>query len=412
MLLIIPIKTDSPVRRRPYVNHALIAANILIYLVTDVFGSLGGNTFGEEIKRRFLLFPDDLALSQFFTYQFLHGGIEHLLGNMLFLWIFGNSVNSKMGNIAYLFFYLAAGVFAGLGFAMTSQSPCLGASGAIAGVTTAFLVLFPRSQVTTFYWIWFYIGTWRLRALLLIGLKIIMWDNILAPSFSAGEFEGVAVSAHIAGYIFGFVVCLPLLLIRALPRDQFDILALFKRFHQRQQSKAAFADPNARARATFGRVARPVSPETGSPSEEEPSVAETEIIRIRAEIAKSVVEGDYTGAAERYEQLLLRDPDQCLPRQNMLTIANQFMTMARYPQAAAAYEKHLKAYPKDSDILQIKFLLGIIYAKYLRQYEAAEQFLRESADCLTDRVQQEQAAQWLATVLAATGHQGPTTSEA
>lgn len=411
MFLIIPLKTDSPVRRRPYVNQALIAANILIYLVTDVFGSLGGNTFGEEIMRRFLLDPRDLSLSGFFTYQFLHGGTMHLLGNMLFLWVFGNSVNSKMGNVAYLFFYLAAGVFAGVGFAMASQNPLVGASGAIAGVTTAFLVLFPRCKVTTFYWFWFYIGTLHLRALLLIGLKIILWDNILAPRFSAGGFEGVAVSAHIAGYTFGFVVCMVLLLIRALPRDQFDILALFKRYFQRQQLKAAFADPNARARATFGRVARPVSPKTGLPIEAEPSVAETEIIRIRAEIAKSVAEGDYAGATERYEQLLLRDPDQCLPRRNMLTIANQFMTMSRYPQAAAAYEKHLKAYPKDSDILQIKFLLGIIYAKYLRQYESAEQFLRESADSLTDPAQQEQASQWLSTVLANTG-QGPATTEA
>ena len=76
-------------------------------------------------------------------------------------------------------------------------------------------------------------------------------------------------------------------------------------------------------------------------------------------------------------------------------------------------KKHLQAYPKDSDILQIKFLLGIIYAKYLRQFEAAEQFLRESADSLTDPGQQQQAAQWLSTVLAATGQgQGSTTTEA
>lgn len=411
MFLIVPIKTDSPVRRLPYVNYALIAANILIFLVTDALGSLGGSTFGEDLKRRFLLDPSDLSLSSFFTYQFLHGSIMHVLGNMLFLWVFGNSVNSKMGNFAYLLFYLAAGVFAGVGFAMTSQNPCLGASGSIAGVTTAFLVLFPRSEVTTFYWFWFYIGTWHLQALLLIGLKIILWDNILSPRINAGAFEEVALAAHIAGYLFGFVVCFVLLLIRALPRDQFDILALVKRYYQRQQLKAAFADPNAQARAIYGRVARPVSPVTGLPIEAEPSVAESEILRIRAEISRSVAEGDYAGAAERYEQLLLRDPDQCLPRQNMLTVANQFMTMGRYPQAAAAYEKHLRAYPKDSDILQIKFLLGIIYAKYLRQYEAAEQFLRESADRLTDPGQRQQATQWLSTVLAATG-QGPTTSEA
>ena len=133
------------------------------------------------------------------------------------------------------------------------------------------------------------------------------------------------------------------------------------------------------------------------------------IIQMRSEIAEHVGKGDYTAAADLYEKLVARDPNQCLPRRNMITVANQLMTLGRYPQAAAAYEKHLKAYPKDSDVVQIKFLLGIIYAKYLQQYEAAEGFLRECIDRLTDGEQKKQADQWLQTVLSALGR-GPSTT--
>ena len=389
-------------------NHGLVALNVLVFIFTNVVGGSSGS-FGEDLKNQLSLVSMDLHLSQFFTYQFLHADIWHLAGNMVFLWIFGNSVNAKMGNMAYLLFYLAAGVFAGAGFALMTNGSCIGASGAVAGVTTAFLVLCPHTEVTLFYWIWFFVGTIPVRALLLIVVKFILWDNILSPKLYGGA--GIAYSAHLFGYFFGFSLCFALLLIRALPRDQYDILALAKRYYQRQQFKAAMADPNAQAQATYGRVARPVSVFTGRPIEPVNSAENQEIMRLRAEIAENVSKGDYTSAANLYEQLVAQDPNQCLPRRNMLTVANQLMTLGRYPQAAAAYEKHLKAYPKDSDGVQIKFLLGIIYAKYLQQYEAAEGFLRECSDRLTDSQQKQQAAQWLQTVVSALGR-GPTTTEA
>lgn len=403
MFIFIPVRTDSPVRRVSYVNFALIAANVLIFMATDVFGRLGDG-FGETIKSRFHLNPANLSLFQFFTYQFLHGDFWHLFGNMLFLWIFGNSVNSKMGNIAYLFFYLAAGMFAGVGFALTSTNPCIGASGAIAGVTTAFLVLYPHSEITMFYWIWFYFGTWHIRALLLIGLKIILWDNILSPSLQGGfEYSQVAYQAHIAGYLFGFTLCLLLLLLRALPRDQYDIVALVRRYRQRSQMRLAMADPAAQARAVFGRVAaapdevpvaRPVSPE------------EQEMMRLRAAVAEQVSRGDYATAADSYEAILAKDSTQLLPRQTLLAVANQLVTMGRHPQAAAAYEKYVRGYPRDGEVPRIKLMLGILYAKYLQQNEAAEAYLRESAESLTDPDQKAQASQWLQTVAAALGR-GP-----
>ncbi|MBK8269532.1 MAG: rhomboid family intramembrane serine protease [Planctomycetes bacterium] len=405
MLLIIPIKTDSPVRRAPYVNFTLIAINVLVFFVTDVLGRFAGDGFGEAIKFRYHLNPANLSLSQFFTYQFLHGDIMHLLGNMLFLWIFGNSVNSKMGHIPYLLFYLSAGVFAGVGFALTSLNPCIGASGAIAGVTTAFLVLYPHSEITLFYWVWFYIGKWHIRAMILIVVKIILWDNILSPGLSGGfEHAMVAYEAHIAGYLYGFVVCFGLLMIRALPRDQYDIVALAKRYRQRTQLRAALSDPEARARAVYGRVAAmpaenanevPISPE------------EVELQKMRAAVAELIAKGDFAGAVNAYDALMARDPAQVLSRQNILAIANQLMTAGQYPQAAVAYEKYLKTYPKDGESPRIKLMLGIIYAKYLQQNETAEPFLRESAESLTDPDQRAQASMWLESVLTAMGRGGP-----
>lgn len=376
-------------------------------------GRLVDPGLGEEFERRFILQPKDLALYQFFSYQFLHGDIWHLLGNMLFLWVFGNSVNSKMGHAAYLLFYLACGVFAGFGFAIGGDNPCLGASGAVAGITTAYLVLFPRTEVTVFYWLWLYIGTMRIRALLLIGLKIILWDNIISPRLSAGrEVETVAYSAHIAGYLFGFVVCCLMLLIRALPRDHYDIVALMKRYRQRQVFRAAMADPNAQARAIFGRVARPVSLPTARPVQAAttPAVVD-EITRLRAEISDLLGSRDYAGAAERYAVLVGKDPNQVLPRANMLLLANYLMNADRYPQAAAAYEKFLKAYPTDADAGQIKLVLGILYAKYLQQYEQAQKYLRECTARLTDPEQSRQARHWLDEAATALGQRPSTTGD-
>lgn len=402
-MIFIPVRTDSPVHRIPWVNHAIIAANVLIYLSTDFLAELHGHGAGEQIKSSLMIDPHNLELWQFFTYQFLHGDVWHLLGNMLFLWVFGNSVNCKMGQISYLMFYLACGVFAGVGFAITSDGPCLGSSGAIAGVTTAFLVLFPRANVTVFYWLWLYVGTVQIQALLLIGFKVILWDNIISPRLTGGqEYVQVAYAAHIAGYVFGFVWCSLMLLLRALPRDQYDMLAVARRAYQRHQFRATMANPEAAARALYGRVARPIS---ASAAPEAASDAPHDAISLlRQEIADQLSNRNYAAAAEKYEELVTRDPQQVLSRRQMLDIANQLMTMSRHPQAAATYEKFLKAYPTDVEVQQVKLLLGIIYAKYLNQYDSAQKYLRDCLGRLTHPDQLAQARHWLDAATAALGH--------
>jgi membrane associated rhomboid family serine protease len=339
------------------------------------------------------LVGDDIHLYQFFTYQFMHANWAHIGGNMLFLWIFGNAVNGKMGQVPYVLFYLAGGIAAAIGHAYMNPdfSAMVGASGAIAAVTTAYLALFPRSHVTVLYW-WLIIGTFELPSMILIVFKMILWDNVFAQTI-AGE-SNVAFDAHLAGYAFGFAATIALMAIRTLPRDQFDIMALWKRWFHRQAFRSALADPEAEARARYGRVARPVSMQDVRVSNGPPT-ARDQVAELRMKIAEALALTDRDAAAGLYEKLLELDPRQVLPKGSQLDVANQLYTLGRLPQAVAAYEKLLSAYPTTQEAKEIRLLLGIIYARDLRQYEVAEGHLRQSLAQFSDEKRQEQCRHWL-----------------
>src|SRR5215217_1187275 len=126
--MFIPIRTDSPLRSTPYMNWVLIGLNVAIYLAQEFLGrSSGGQSWWEQ----YMLQPHAPRLYEFVSYAFLHGSPMHVAGNMLFLYIFGNNVNDKMGHIGYLGFFLAGAVFAGVGhIASGATPPLLGSSGA------------------------------------------------------------------------------------------------------------------------------------------------------------------------------------------------------------------------------------------------------------------------------------------
>jgi len=319
---------------------------------------------------------------------------------MLFLWVFGNPVNAKMGDLPYLLFYLSGGVFAAAGFMLGNSAPMVGASGAIAAVTTAYLALFPRSYITIIYW-FIFIGTFELPSMIMIILKMILWENILAPQM-IGE-SNVAFDAHLAGYAYGFVASALLLALRALPRDQFDIVALWRRWLQRRQMQAAMADPQTRARAEFGRVARPISvDELGGISAPKPD----RLTELRMQIAESLAHNDRDAAAALYGTLMELDPRQVLARTQQLDVANQLYTLGQLPQAAAAYEKFLSTYPNSPEADHVKLLVGIIYARDLQQYEMAEAHLSQLLARLTDDRRQQQCQHWLAVAARGLGRPG------
>src|SRR5712675_519667 len=125
--MLLPLRTDSPLRHTPWTNWALIAANVIVFFIT---GPRGEHASG-SITETFGLMTRQPELYQFFTYQFLHADWMHIGGNMLFLYIFGNNVNDRLGHIGYLAFYLAGGVVSGMGHAAFATQPIIGASGSI-----------------------------------------------------------------------------------------------------------------------------------------------------------------------------------------------------------------------------------------------------------------------------------------
>src|SRR5688572_13975984 len=136
-----PVRTDRRLRSTPWMNIALIAVNAVAFVATR---QRLEQHDAEVVK--YILDPAQPQLFQFVTYQFLHGSPLHLLGNMLFLYVFGNSVEDRLGKVGYLAFFLAGGVLAGVGHAAMETSPVLGASGAVAAVTGAYLALFPQTN--------------------------------------------------------------------------------------------------------------------------------------------------------------------------------------------------------------------------------------------------------------------------
>jgi len=308
--------------------------------------------------------------------------------------------------LPYLLFYLGGGVFAAWGYALVHQETfrLIGASGAVATVTTAYLVLFPRSRVTVLVWL-FFIYFFEVSAMVVIGVKIIAWDNIIAPQLGgAGE---VAHQAHLAGYLFGFAGALGMLLVRALPRDQFDILALWKRWYQRREFESATADPAAAARVQYGSVARVDQPDPKERVVEERHI--DEIADLRSRIGELLQRGETAEAAALYEQLIADHPQQCLSERQQLEIARKFYSAGRFPQAAAAFDRFVECYPQSGEVGNVRLLLGIIYARDLQQYEIADKHLTQTWRTLRDEKRRDQCFQWLKDVRAALGRPAPET---
>lgn len=393
--MIIPIRTEMVSRHTPLANYAIIGANVLAFMA---FNLLRIDWLSALRNEYLVLQPDWPALHQFFTYQFLHADGWHLGGNMVFLWVFGNSVNAKLGDVPYALFYLAGGVFAAFVFAVGSNAPLLGASGSIAAVTTGYLVLFPRSRVTILF-VFLFITFFEVPAMVLIGIKIILWDNIIAPGIHGGG--NVAIEAHLGGYLFGFLAAMAMLLIRAVPRDHFDMLSLLDRWNRRRVFRTAMADPQMRRAAQYGTVAK-----QAAQSEQERQAEEDRLDRItdlRSRIADCVERNDLGAASTLYEELSVIDSGQCLAADHQLVIAREFYATHRSPQAANAFERYLACYRLGFETTEIRMLLGIIYARDLQQYADAEKHLSRCLEKFNEGERRRQCLEWLDIVRQALG---------
>jgi membrane associated rhomboid family serine protease len=250
--VVIPVHDVNPVRRTPWVTYLLIALNVVVFLLTPAVSSIGVGSVSvgdlcrqEAFLDRFAAIPRELitndqlstvvtgqvgrgprgigcviatpayekipALSVVFS-MFLHGGWLHLLGNMLFLWVFGNNIEDRFGRVRYLLLYLFCGYVAAYGFALfnqSSQQPLIGASGAVAGILGAYLVLYPRARVWSLVPVLFFIPL-RLPAWLVLGLWFVLqW--LYSSGLAVSDAGSVAYLAHVFGFVVGMLAALPML---------------------------------------------------------------------------------------------------------------------------------------------------------------------------------------------------------
>jgi len=211
----IPLRDENPARTVAFVVIAVIVANVLVFLHEaslpprrlEVFVAHFGLLPAEIVN-----LPSTAAVRSVFTSMFLHGGWMHLIGNMLFLWIFGNNIEDSVGHFRFVIFYLLAGIGAAaaqVAINPDSAIPMIGASGAISGVLGAYLMLFPRARVLVllpifvFYRL-LYVPAW-LMLIFWFGLQLLSG----AMSLGADVKGGVAFWAHIGGFVAGVVLIVP-----------------------------------------------------------------------------------------------------------------------------------------------------------------------------------------------------------
>ena len=214
----IPIRDRNPSGTFPYVTMGIIIINVLIFLYELSLGS----GLGEFIMKfgvvplkvsYYSQVPDLTFINTFFPFissMFLHGGFVHLIGNMWFLWIFGDNIEDKLGHFRFIAFYFLCGIIASsvhVFFNSQSNVPCVGASGAIAGVLGAYMVTFPRARVITIVPLFVFIQVMELPAIVVLGFWfVIQFFNGAASITASASGAGVAWWAHIGGFAGGVMI--------------------------------------------------------------------------------------------------------------------------------------------------------------------------------------------------------------
>jgi membrane associated rhomboid family serine protease len=384
----IPIGTDYRLSRTPWMNYFLMGANVFLFVV-----GFNGTAAARVVQvgpltlpvDPWLLHPEAPQLAQFFSSAFLHGSWAHLLGNMVFLWVFGNAINDRFGHVGYLAFYLAGGVAAGIGYVLFSGlAPVLGASGAIAAVTGAYMVLLPRTRVTLLVFLFYLLIPYEISSLFFLLLQI--GFNVLSVYAEwQGRSSGVAWWAHIAGYAFGIAVASGMLAARLLPRDEFDLLSLIRSRHRRWGYRRIVAD----GFDPFG-FARPAAPGAASRRVDalrvHSATPDNEMARemqSRLAVSEAYARRDMHGAADAYLRLLQASPGAVLPMSQQLDVANHLMGADHYAEAADAYEKYLRHYG-DGAAGDVNLMLGLLYGRYLHERDKARESLQKAMSLLAD----------------------------
>jgi membrane associated rhomboid family serine protease len=357
--MFIPLGTDRLANRRVIVTPILIGLNLAVFAAMLILAKANIVSLEETIKFG-QLSKHDFQLWGLVTSTFLHdpGSLMHIGFNMLFLWVFGQAVESRLGSIGFAGFYFAGGIASGVAHLLASPAPAIGASGAVAAVSGAFLVLFPRTTIKVLF-IFFIIGIYHIPAMWFIGLYIAI-DLLSQISEWLGTHGQVAYAAHLGGYLFGAVVGLVLLATGLLPRTDMDLLYLFKQARRRKAMRHAVAQPSTV-------WTKPTPPEAEEPDDP--------LAEHRQRIVAHLAAKEYDDAQTLYTSLLDEGKDVALPQDQQIDIANRLLASGATLQACRAYELLLerrgdrRGAGATSD--EIRLLLASITLRRLDQPKAA-----------------------------------------
>lgn len=208
MLLFLPYKVDVRSSRQPFANYLVMVALVVAFALQQVYP--------HEKYDRFVL--DGWTAAGLFGHMWLHLGYAHIIGNFVFLWVFGNAVCSKVGNILYLPLYVATGLLAAVTHLLFDDRIAVGASGAIFGIVGAYFLLFPFNSIRCLIWFFIY-----LRRINIAGIWIIlMWVALNVLGAVSGYTGGAAYFAHIGGFVSGIILAIILLKLKLVARDSVD----------------------------------------------------------------------------------------------------------------------------------------------------------------------------------------------
>ncbi|MDI6784122.1 MAG: rhomboid family intramembrane serine protease, partial [bacterium] len=345
--MIIPIGDDNPHEKIPVVTYSLIGINTIVYIY---FGWIRGNY--PEFVTQFGFIPGQFHILTVFTSMFLHGDILHLAGNMLFLWIYGDNVEAKFGKVRFLLFYLASGV---IGHALQTvfstnlQLPNIGASGAIAGILGAYLVLFPKANINFWYFFFFYFrfysGKFKLPAWLVLGgwftLQLLSgYFGLTAKMEYAG---GIAFFAHIGGFLCGLGV---MLLFREIYRFQRARL-LNPAIDDMQQNRFSYDSEQRKG------------------------------IRGYQKAVKEVLLKQGTGeAVPLYEQFQSQYPDSAVDAETAFQLAESYCRRKEFEKALKTYKKMLVHYPHSEKADNALWCMAEVYRMHYNLLGKADQCLQ------------------------------------
>ena len=375
--MFLPLGSDVPLKRAPRVTPILLGLSIALALAQLITSNLTPDD-PDRLTMTLALIPGHSPWWTWITYAFVHGGFMHLAGNCLFLFVFGQPVEDRLGRVCFILLYVLGGVAAGIAEALLQGvHPVIGASGSISAVAGAFLILFPRSGIRIFLF-FVLIGVVTIPAWIFILLHV-LWDFT-----KLGNSGNTAVGAHLGGYAFGAALAAAGLATGLLKREGFDIFTLSKQASRRRAIRDASNHLTRKARVD---PAKPADPQIES------------IARARADVLTRLSAGDHDGAIASYHALLKEHgnvPHACaLPRERQYEIANHLFQRADHQTAAIAYARFLDTYPTDTEAPTVRLMLGLVNARYLNDPTLAKRLITDALPNLRDEHQTALARQLL-----------------